>query len=131
MIIIDNIKYACQKCIKGHRSSRCDHTERSLVIVKRKGRPISQCDECREQRLKRHIHQKCVCPKISKKKYLTNTTSNTTKNLNTSRHIMSIEALLLSWLINWTKNLYKFINSTYIINGISSFLNFFALHSVT
>ncbi|KAF1796969.1 copper fist DNA-binding transcription factor [Mucor lusitanicus] len=97
MIVIDNVKYACQKCIKGHRSSRCDHTERHLVIVKRKGRPISQCDECREQRLKRHIHQKCVCPKLSgKKKYLTNTTSNATKTLNTSRHIMSIEALLLS-----------------------------------
>ncbi|KAI8095338.1 copper fist DNA binding domain-containing protein [Thamnidium elegans] len=84
MIVIDNIKYACQKCIKGHRSSRCDHTERHLLIVRKKGRPISQCDSCREQRKKRQIHQKCAC--TASDKYL---------KLGNTHHIMSIESLLL------------------------------------
>ncbi|KAG2200949.1 copper fist DNA binding domain-containing protein [Mucor mucedo] len=83
MIVIDNIKYACQKCIKGHRSSRCDHTERNLMMVRRKGRPISQCDACREQRIKRQIHQKCVCKAYDKPSFRI-----------TTRHLMSIDSLL-------------------------------------
>jgi hypothetical protein len=79
--------------------------------VKRKGRPISQCDECREQRKKRQIHQKCVCSGASSntptkkeiKKYLqaaaaaANNSNNSSSftSITTSRHIMSIEALLL------------------------------------
>ncbi|ORZ12421.1 copper fist DNA binding domain-domain-containing protein [Absidia repens] len=64
MILINNIKYACAVCIKGHRSSQCSHTDRRLSAIRRKGRPISQCDQCREQRKKYRIHQKCTCPKI-------------------------------------------------------------------
>ncbi|KAI8333748.1 hypothetical protein BD560DRAFT_414859, partial [Blakeslea trispora] len=59
----------------GHRSSRCQHTERHLMIVKRKGRPISQCEGCRELRKVKQIHQKCLFQKFS---------------------VMSIEALLIS-----------------------------------
>ncbi|KAI8348029.1 copper fist DNA binding domain-containing protein [Choanephora cucurbitarum] len=83
MIIINNTKYACQKCIKGHRSSRCQHTERHLVIVRRKGRPISQCEDCRELRKMKQIHQKCLCSK---------STSSKPKAFS----VMSIEALLIS-----------------------------------
>ncbi|ORE11825.1 hypothetical protein CU097_010723 [Rhizopus azygosporus] len=83
MIIINNIKYACEKCIQGHRSSRCDHRERKLVAVRKKGRPISQCDSCREKRKIKQIHQKCECL-LKKKSRLTST-----------RRIMSIEALLV------------------------------------
>lgn len=46
---------------KGHRSSLCSHRDRPLLPIRRKGRPISQCDRCREQRLKYSVHQKCVC----------------------------------------------------------------------
>ncbi|KAI8071572.1 copper fist DNA binding domain-containing protein [Gongronella butleri] len=61
MIVINNVKFACSACIKGHRSSLCKHTERTLFPIRRKGRPISQCDTCREQRRKFRVHQKCNC----------------------------------------------------------------------
>ncbi|KAI8047941.1 copper fist DNA binding domain-containing protein [Gilbertella persicaria] len=83
MIIINNIKYACQKCIKGHRSSRCEHTERHLMVVRRKGRPVSQCEACRELRKVRQIHQKCHC-----------------SNKRNAPYIMSIEALLIPFFNN-------------------------------
>ncbi|KAI8362683.1 copper fist DNA binding domain-containing protein [Choanephora cucurbitarum] len=54
-------KYACIKCIKGHRSSKCMHTERELLEVKKKGRPVSQCESCRFLRKTRHVHAKCKC----------------------------------------------------------------------
>ncbi|KAI9307629.1 hypothetical protein BJ944DRAFT_150037, partial [Cunninghamella echinulata] len=62
MILINNIKYACT-CNKntGHRSTRCKHTERNLLPIRKKGRPISQCSKCREEREKHRIHQKCLC----------------------------------------------------------------------
>ncbi|KAI8329140.1 copper fist DNA binding domain-containing protein [Chlamydoabsidia padenii] len=63
MIVIDNVKYACTACIKGHRSSQCSHTDRPLSAIRRKGRPISQCERCREQRKKYRIHQRCSCLK--------------------------------------------------------------------
>ncbi|KAI8093730.1 copper fist DNA binding domain-containing protein [Halteromyces radiatus] len=64
MIVINNTKYACSACIKGHRSSQCKHTDRRLWAIRKKGRPISQCERCREQRRKNRIHQKCLCPKL-------------------------------------------------------------------
>ncbi|ORX56751.1 hypothetical protein DM01DRAFT_1303029 [Hesseltinella vesiculosa] len=48
-------------CIRGHRSSLCKHVERPLFPIRRKGRPVSQCESCREQRRKFRIHQKCTC----------------------------------------------------------------------
>ncbi|CAO3613655.1 unnamed protein product [Cunninghamella echinulata] len=65
MILINNIKYACTSCVKGHRSTRCKHTERNLLPIRKKGRPISQCNKCREERQKYRIHQKCLCKKDS------------------------------------------------------------------
>ncbi|KAI9013811.1 copper fist DNA binding domain-containing protein [Phycomyces nitens] len=85
MILIDNIKHACASCIKGHRSSSCQHKDRHLLPIRRKGRPISQCDQCREERKKRRVHQKCSCS--SKKDPLIMAP--------TSRQMMSIQALLL------------------------------------
>ncbi|KAH7101255.1 hypothetical protein BKA62DRAFT_704055 [Auriculariales sp. MPI-PUGE-AT-0066] len=60
-MIIDGRKYACVTCIKGHRSSSCSHTERPLHEVKPKGRPITQCDHCRDLRKTRQVHVKCNC----------------------------------------------------------------------
>ncbi|GEM08300.1 ACE1 transcription factor [Rhodotorula toruloides] len=42
MVLIDGVKYACQQCIKGHRSSKCTHTTRPLVEIKKKGRPTKK-----------------------------------------------------------------------------------------
>nr|QDK64612.1 ACE1 transcription factor [Ganoderma lucidum] len=61
MVFVGDKKYACETCIKGHRSSSCKHTDRPLFEIKKKGRPITQCEHCRELRKTRQIHVKCVC----------------------------------------------------------------------
>lgn len=54
-------KYACQSCIKGHRASTCKHSDRPQVEVKKKGRPATQCNHCRELRKVKQVHVKCTC----------------------------------------------------------------------
>nr|BAM63495.1 ACE1 transcription factor [Polyporus brumalis] len=61
MVYVADKKYACETCIKGHRSSTCKHTDRPLFEIKKKGRPVTQCEHCRELRKTRQIHVKCVC----------------------------------------------------------------------
>ncbi|PIL29324.1 transcription factor [Ganoderma sinense ZZ0214-1] len=61
MVFVGDKKYACETCIKGHRSSSCKHTDRPLFEIKKKGRPVTQCEHCRELRKTRQIHVKCVC----------------------------------------------------------------------
>lgn len=41
MILVDGEKYACQQCIRGHRSSTCKHIQRPLVLVRSRGRPLT------------------------------------------------------------------------------------------
>ncbi|KAI9009932.1 hypothetical protein CLU79DRAFT_710914, partial [Phycomyces nitens] len=45
----------------GHRSSGCLHADRDLIEIKKKGRPVSQCAECRELRKTKQMHIKCIC----------------------------------------------------------------------
>ena len=54
-----------ESCIKGHRSSGCQHTDRPLFEVKKKGRPVSQCEKCRELRKTKRMHGKCTCATTS------------------------------------------------------------------
>nr|QPL20069.1 copper fist DNA-binding domain protein [Trametes gibbosa] len=61
MVLVGEKKYACETCIKGHRSSSCKHTDRPLFEIKKKGRPVTQCEHCRELRKTRQIHVKCLC----------------------------------------------------------------------
>ncbi|KAL4260975.1 Copper-fist domain-containing protein [Pleurotus pulmonarius] len=61
MVFVNNKKFACESCIKGHRSSSCTHPDRPLFEVKKKGRPVSQCEKCRELRQSRRVHSKCTC----------------------------------------------------------------------
>ncbi|KAH8916819.1 hypothetical protein BT69DRAFT_732699 [Atractiella rhizophila] len=61
MVLINNLKFSCQSCISGHRSSNCQHLERTLYEIRKKGRPISQCVDCRQARKGKGIHAKCVC----------------------------------------------------------------------
>ncbi|ANZ77170.1 BA75_03586T0 [Komagataella pastoris] len=44
MIIVDGEKYACIRCIRGHRSSTCKHAERPLMKVRSRGRPSPSCN---------------------------------------------------------------------------------------
>ncbi|KAH8833770.1 copper fist DNA binding domain-containing protein [Flagelloscypha sp. PMI_526] len=66
MLSANGRKLACEKCIKGHRSSSCRHTDRELLEIKPKGRPQTQCDHCRELRKVKQIHVKCECLKSTK-----------------------------------------------------------------
>ncbi|KAJ3576272.1 hypothetical protein NP233_g534 [Leucocoprinus birnbaumii] len=79
MVYVNSKKFACQSCIKGHRSSSCHHTDRPLFEIKKKGRPVSQCDKCRELRQSKRFHSKCTCtPKsdpASRGEVLASTTS--------------------------------------------------------
>ncbi|EDR10492.1 uncharacterized protein LACBIDRAFT_247901 [Laccaria bicolor S238N-H82] len=59
--IISSKKYACETCIKGHRSSACKHSDRPLFEIKKKGRPVTQCEHCRELRKTKQVHVKCSC----------------------------------------------------------------------
>ncbi|ORX60479.1 copper-fist-domain-containing protein [Hesseltinella vesiculosa] len=60
-IMKDGIKYACATCIRGHRVKKCQHTDRPLVAVLKRGRQVSQCNHCREHRTKSGSHVKCTC----------------------------------------------------------------------
>lgn len=61
MIFIDGRKYACDACIRGHRASTCNHTQRQLQAVRPKGRPSSQCEQCRTKRATGSFHGRCDC----------------------------------------------------------------------
>ncbi|RXW16579.1 hypothetical protein EST38_g9276 [Candolleomyces aberdarensis] len=66
-VYVNNKKFACESCIKGHRSSSCHHTDRPLFEIKKKGRPVSQCTKCRELRQSKKVHSKCTCdPSVDK-----------------------------------------------------------------
>ncbi|KAI9318731.1 hypothetical protein BX666DRAFT_1855760, partial [Dichotomocladium elegans] len=51
----------------GHRASHCQHKDRQLIEIKKKGRPATQCTRCRELRLVRQLHVKCDCNDIPRK----------------------------------------------------------------
>ncbi|KAL1935234.1 hypothetical protein VTP01DRAFT_4374 [Rhizomucor pusillus] len=54
-------KYACRQCIRGHRVKKCQHVDRPLVLVQKRGRQISQCNHCRHLRVTKRSHVKCTC----------------------------------------------------------------------
>ena len=60
-IVVNGKKYACNSCIKGHRSGKCNHKNRELLELQPKGRPKTQCAHCRELRIVKKIHIKCLC----------------------------------------------------------------------
>ncbi|CUM66343.1 uncharacterized protein PRCAT00004006001 [Priceomyces carsonii] len=66
MVLINGVKYACERCIRGHRVTTCTHTDQPLTMIKPKGRPASQCQHCREQRKHKSLHVSCMCGKKGK-----------------------------------------------------------------
>lgn len=63
MVLINGVKYACERCIRGHRVTTCTHTDQPLMMIKPKGRPSTQCPHCKEQRRIRNSHVNCNCSK--------------------------------------------------------------------
>lgn len=61
MVVINGVKYACERCIRGHRVTSCTHTDQPLTMIKPKGRPATQCAHCREQRKMKNLHSNCTC----------------------------------------------------------------------
>ncbi|KAI1263321.1 hypothetical protein F5Y18DRAFT_438402 [Xylariaceae sp. FL1019] len=60
-MLIDGEKWACEACVRGHRVSNCQHSDRPLQHINKKGRPVSQCHHCRSMRKSRSSHVKCDC----------------------------------------------------------------------
>ncbi|KAH8904407.1 hypothetical protein BR93DRAFT_946723 [Coniochaeta sp. PMI_546] len=60
-MLINGEKYACEACVRGHRVSNCQHSDRPLQHINKKGRPVSQCQHCRSLRKSRSAHTKCDC----------------------------------------------------------------------
>jgi len=60
-MLIKGEKYACEACVRGHRVSNCQHADRPLQHINKKGRPVSQCTHCRTLRKSRAAHVRCDC----------------------------------------------------------------------
>jgi hypothetical protein len=60
-MLIEGEKWACDACVRGHRVSNCQHSERPLQHINKKGRPVSQCSHCRTMRKSRSAHVRCDC----------------------------------------------------------------------
>lgn len=39
MLLLGSLRFACATCIRGHRPTTCDHADRSLLELRKKGRP--------------------------------------------------------------------------------------------
>ncbi|KAI9253768.1 hypothetical protein BDA99DRAFT_443190 [Phascolomyces articulosus] len=50
-----------RSCIRGHRVKDCQHVDRELIPVQKRGRQVSQCNHCRHLRVTRKSHVKCTC----------------------------------------------------------------------
>ncbi|CAK9436848.1 uncharacterized protein LODBEIA_P13700 [Lodderomyces beijingensis] len=66
MVLINGVKYACERCIRGHRVTTCTHTDQPLTMIKPKGRPATQCSHCRDNRKIKNLHVSCTCGKKGK-----------------------------------------------------------------
>lgn len=69
-LIINGLRFACEGCIRGHRSANCNHKDRQLKEIKPRGRPLSQCKTCRDNRKNLGKHSKCYCGDDCKEKEL-------------------------------------------------------------
>ncbi|KAF7950495.1 hypothetical protein EAE96_007778 [Botrytis aclada] len=55
MPVVGSKKYSCEPCIRGHRATKCTHTNRLLVLVRKPGRPMQNCA---------HELEGCVCGRL-------------------------------------------------------------------
>lgn len=66
MILIEDTKYSCMECIRGHRSSLCRHHTRPLLQVRSKGRPNVHANGNANHRIA--VFAKEIVPLTSNKK---------------------------------------------------------------
>ncbi|EAW14980.1 copper fist DNA-binding domain-containing protein [Aspergillus clavatus NRRL 1] len=45
-MLVNGEKWACGYCVRGHRVSTCQHHDRPLTRINRKGRPSATCAVC-------------------------------------------------------------------------------------
>lgn len=60
LIIVIPEQYACTSCIRGHRQTSCQHGDRPLTEIHRRGRPATACERCREARKIHNSHKTCT-----------------------------------------------------------------------
>ncbi|AMD21807.1 HFL049Wp [Eremothecium sinecaudum] len=72
MVLINGLKYACERCIRGHRVTTCNHTDQPLMMIKPKGRPSTTCAHCKELRRNKNTHASgvCTCGREEKRRLL-------------------------------------------------------------
>lgn len=70
MVLINGVKYACERCIRGHRVTTCNHTDQPLMMIKPKGRPSTTCAYCKELRKNKSAKPPgtCTCGRQEKKR---------------------------------------------------------------
>ncbi|PYH99645.1 hypothetical protein BO71DRAFT_437237 [Aspergillus ellipticus CBS 707.79] len=51
----EGAKWSCEPCIRGHRSSKCQHFDRMMIKVPKAGRPLARCP---------HPKGSCSCQKL-------------------------------------------------------------------
>lgn len=70
MVLINGVKYACERCIRGHRVTTCNHTDQPLTMIKPKGRPSTTCSHCKELRKNKNANPsgQCTCGRQDKKR---------------------------------------------------------------
>ncbi|SCU90808.1 LADA_0F06524g1_1 [Lachancea dasiensis] len=70
MVVVNGIKYACERCIRGHRVTTCNHTDQPLMMIKPKGRPSTTCAHCKELRKNKNSNPagSCTCGRQEKKR---------------------------------------------------------------
>ncbi|KAI7894402.1 copper fist DNA binding domain-containing protein [Mucor mucedo] len=61
VFLINGVKHACAACIRGHRVKKCNHTDRPMIPLVKRGRQVSQCTHCRDLRQTNKSHVKCTC----------------------------------------------------------------------
>lgn len=68
MVLVNGVKYSCDACIKSHRASQCEHTDRPLKLLKPRGRPATTCDHCKDMRKTKNVNPSgsCHCSKLEK-----------------------------------------------------------------
>lgn len=81
MPVVQGLKVACGPCIRGHRSTKCQHgDERVMLLVRKPGRPLSACPHprdipcnCSSVTLGIPMRANCPCPSEASKSVPKNT----------------------------------------------------------
>ncbi|KAI8053935.1 copper fist DNA binding domain-containing protein [Syncephalis plumigaleata] len=120
-IIRDGEKYACSTCIKGHRVAGCKHSDRDLILVRRRGRPSTQCEHCKRLRNgNRKVHTKCVCGSNATTTTTTDMEYDSSSNSSSNNNAINSTFYFTGVIANNTINTYNNSNGTSNGNSVRS-----------